>query len=441
MNDGMSKTTIGLCMIVKDEAHVIGRALDRLLPLVDAAVIVDTGSTDDTRGVVWGKLSSRFTVTVLNKPLTSPHSGAMYDQPWVDFSTNRNQALDLFRHPAHNQVDYILIMDADDLLVVSSPENFRNEIELLKVDDEITEGDDRRCDVLHVSMNCGPVLYSRPLIIRNIPEIRYKGVIHEYLDIPFFIGSRMVRHANLLCAKIDCVGDGARSKDGNKFIRDVVILEEAIMSEKDEKLKARYHFYAGQSYRDLAQSYQGPTRESMELKAIHHYLNRVSYSKMDWSWREEVYVSYTEAGKLMTRLALEGSYSCPVNVDDTKNAFLRAQRTIPDRWEAFYHMGQLYMHLGKPDKALEMFTRPEHSGGFKKKLESDLPLFHEAWIYDTAMKDMRSVALFQVGRFRESLDLCMELLDRGLSPPDRERVVRNAVYALNALYITLPKEA
>ena len=43
--------TIGLCMIVKNEAHVIARCLSNALPLIDYALIVDTGSTDDTQKV------------------------------------------------------------------------------------------------------------------------------------------------------------------------------------------------------------------------------------------------------------------------------------------------------------------------------------------------------------------------------------------------------
>ncbi len=43
--------TIGLCMIVKNEAHVITRCLDSVCPLVDHVLIEDTGSTDATRAI------------------------------------------------------------------------------------------------------------------------------------------------------------------------------------------------------------------------------------------------------------------------------------------------------------------------------------------------------------------------------------------------------
>ena len=43
--------TLGLCMIVKDEAAVLGRCLDSAAGVFDEIVIVDTGSTDETKPI------------------------------------------------------------------------------------------------------------------------------------------------------------------------------------------------------------------------------------------------------------------------------------------------------------------------------------------------------------------------------------------------------
>jgi glycosyltransferase involved in cell wall biosynthesis len=40
--------TLSLCMIVKNEARNLPRSLAPLMPYVDEAVVVDTGSTDGT---------------------------------------------------------------------------------------------------------------------------------------------------------------------------------------------------------------------------------------------------------------------------------------------------------------------------------------------------------------------------------------------------------
>jgi glycosyltransferase involved in cell wall biosynthesis len=44
--------TIALCMIVRNEAHIIERCLASVLPLIDYVLIVDTGSSDGTQQVV-----------------------------------------------------------------------------------------------------------------------------------------------------------------------------------------------------------------------------------------------------------------------------------------------------------------------------------------------------------------------------------------------------
>jgi hypothetical protein len=51
-----SAKTIGLCMIVKDEAHVILKCLESVRPLVDYVLVVDTGSTtgpSKSSGIIW----------------------------------------------------------------------------------------------------------------------------------------------------------------------------------------------------------------------------------------------------------------------------------------------------------------------------------------------------------------------------------------------------
>ena len=44
--------SIGLCMIVKDESHVIERCLDSVKNLIDFVLILDTGSSDGTQEVI-----------------------------------------------------------------------------------------------------------------------------------------------------------------------------------------------------------------------------------------------------------------------------------------------------------------------------------------------------------------------------------------------------
>src|SRR4051795_8513315 len=96
---------IGLCMIVKDEAHVIEACLRSVQPIVDFVLIEDTGSTDGTQDVVRRWLDG--------ENLT----GLVFGEPWQDFATNRSIALERLRQ--FQDIDYAFIMDADDLLILS----------------------------------------------------------------------------------------------------------------------------------------------------------------------------------------------------------------------------------------------------------------------------------------------------------------------------------
>ena len=96
---------IGLNMIVKNEAHVIERCLATVKPWIDHWVIVDTGSTDGTQEVIRNFLRDI--------------PGTLHERPWVDFSHNRNEALELARPTA----DYLLFIDADETLAM--PAGFR----------------------------------------------------------------------------------------------------------------------------------------------------------------------------------------------------------------------------------------------------------------------------------------------------------------------------
>lgn len=90
-------------MIVKNEAPVIRRCLDSVLPLLSHWVIVATGSTDGTQDLLRAH------------PAHLP--GTLHERPWVDFAHNRSEALALSRP----QADYSLVIDADDFLEPIDP--------------------------------------------------------------------------------------------------------------------------------------------------------------------------------------------------------------------------------------------------------------------------------------------------------------------------------
>jgi glycosyltransferase involved in cell wall biosynthesis len=48
----MAKPTLTLCMIVKDESHIIKECLESVSKIIDRYDITDTGSTDGTQDLI-----------------------------------------------------------------------------------------------------------------------------------------------------------------------------------------------------------------------------------------------------------------------------------------------------------------------------------------------------------------------------------------------------
>ena len=68
--------SISMCMIAKNEESVLKRCLDSYSGLFDEIIIVDTGSTDNTKNIAAG------------------YTDKIYDFEWTgDFSEARNHAI------------------------------------------------------------------------------------------------------------------------------------------------------------------------------------------------------------------------------------------------------------------------------------------------------------------------------------------------------------
>ena len=94
---GATTTTLSLCMIVKNEAALLGRCLASVQKAVDQIVVVDTGSTDTTVEV-----ARRYGATVIQSDWRD------------DFSYSRNISIE------HATGTWILWLDADDVVPESS---------------------------------------------------------------------------------------------------------------------------------------------------------------------------------------------------------------------------------------------------------------------------------------------------------------------------------
>src|SRR5262245_36854192 len=151
----MTRATVCLNMIVKDEAHVIARCLGSVRPFIDTWVIVDTGSSDGTQDRI--------------RELLRGVPGELHERPWKDFGHNRSEALEL----ARGKADYTMVIDADEVLL--SDPGF--ELPALTAD---------AYETLH-EVGAGAHSFYLVQFMKSALPWRYVGVLHEvaHSDTPY----------------------------------------------------------------------------------------------------------------------------------------------------------------------------------------------------------------------------------------------------------------
>ena len=239
----MSKQTICLNMIVKNESHIIETTLVNILENVkiDYWVISDTGSTDNTVDIITSFFKKR------NIP------GEMFHDEWRDFGYNRTKALEY----AYNKTDFLFIFDADDLIhgTIPFPEILDKE---------------------EYTLNFDGSAYSRRILISNRRKWKYVGVLHEILkraeDKPYTYeylkGNYHIESRRL----------GSRNHNPHKYRDDGIILEKAIENEKDTDLMDRYIFYCGQSYECAGREYNDKTIKYSEMYVKEGHCNQHKFN-------------------------------------------------------------------------------------------------------------------------------------------------------------------
>ncbi len=150
-----------LCMIVKNEERFLDGCLASVRGVVDAIVVVDTGSTDSTREIA------------------RKHNAQVVEHAWSDdFAAARNAAL------AHVRGGFVLVLDADERLGPGAKRALRKALARADFDcgmlplhdasrleaapEDVVSGRARRGE---------PVLL--PRVLRVTPDLRWEGVVHE----------------------------------------------------------------------------------------------------------------------------------------------------------------------------------------------------------------------------------------------------------------------
>jgi glycosyltransferase involved in cell wall biosynthesis len=358
-------------MIVKDESHIILETLNSIKQYLDYWVVCDTGSTDNTIGLIQEFFDKEGI------------EGEIHSEEWVDFGYNRSRAFDL----AMNKADYLLVMDADDILVGQmNLDQLDADFYLLRYGSDFT--------------------YWRGQLFKGTEQWKYKGVLHEY---PFCLSKAnpiegtVEGNYHILSRRL-----GARNlvEPVTKYLGDAHAIEQALKQETDADLTTRYLFYLAQSYRDAGRH---------EL-AIEWYKKRIEAG----GWPEEVWRSKYEIGLL---------YEILGNPEQAKRFYLDAYEYRPSRAESLYSLGKM---CNVKQDFFQACLFLEHA--VKIPLTKD-SLFVSKDVYDYEIVFQLSISYYWIGDYPTSIKLCEKLISMKDRVPAGiyEQTLKNMAFGVEKL--------
>ncbi len=374
---------ICLNMIVKNEGKIIEQCLLSVVNQIDCYVICDTGSTDDSKKIIDRVM------------LEHDIPGKIYDIEFDNFSQARNDAL-AFAKKLELVYDYILLCDADLHLKIIDI-NWRTKLER----------------PVYLIKQYNNSEYSNIRLLQREAIAEYRGVTHEYLN--------CVSSSNYFYG-IEFFDRACGANRTAKFERDVVLLEKAIISEDDEFLLTRYHFYLAQTYFDLFFRYKYDNAiyyEYFKEQAMFNYKRRIE----EGGWEEEVAYSYY-------RLGILEKHGNAQSINNQIIYFLKSYYINRKRIEALHELSKSLRKKGNIKLAYHYSTiavaasKPPRS-----------TLFVDRSVYYWKRFDELAVCAHLVGENNKAVSIFEGLLSNKYVPAiHNERIIKNIVKISTSIF-------
>jgi len=328
-----------LLLMVRNEAKILARCVQTALPFVDAVLLADTGSTDDTVG------EAERALTGAGRPLK------VVRHEWRNFGENRTESMQAARSFCeelawNSTLAYALALDAD-MLLRGTPDALRSRLAFLR-----TSGAALR----QVS---GNLEFNNMRLMRLADAWFSEGCTHEY----WTGGSGATAELPASVAWIEDVGDGGCKAD--KFERDKKLLLAGLA--KRPKCE-RYMFYLAQTHHCLGED---------EL-AMKWYERRINAG----GWIEEIWYSHLMIAR--TKLKLGDVYAAEHWVD-------KGLKLQPDRAEG---LASLVAHFREASQHFKAWHYLKLAEAIKKPAEARL--FLEADCYGHKLDYERSILHYYV---------------------------------------------
>ena len=289
-------------MIVRDEAEMLAGCLETAAPAVDEIVILDTGSTDNTRAIA------------------RDFGAAIIPAAWTDFSTARNQVL------RRATGEWALVLDADEELILQNPDRLRE----LAASDEADAYSLRIINSVEMTEFIDLEKSPQFFMVRFFKHdgAVYVNPIHERLRLPG--GSRIARASGVDIIHYGFMLELFEKK--HKAARNRTLLEQWV---KDDSGNPWAHFYLGRE----------EERDENFHEAAERYKNALP-----------LFIDNNEAAAVVD--TCQSLAKCCLRQGRAEEANLTLGRgvlTIPDSAELRIAYGKLLLEIDKPEAAAEQF--------------------------------------------------------------------------------------
>ena len=369
IKDGPTMCFATMC---KNEEHCIQNTLESVYKHIDYWVVCDTGSTDRTCEIVKNFFEEKGI------------PGELHVDEWVGFDHNKS----LMMERAKDKTDYVLHLDADDLLI-NGLDFGKNDI-----------GD----DAYFMNVTRGTLKWMALIIFNNRLTWKFCGVAHTTIKCKEkeSFTTKDISNRN---SYVSGEGIGSRAFDPKKFLYDAEKLKkqffDTLLSDPDD-LNSRSAFYTGQSYQDY-----GMLEEAIKWYKL--------YTKLNVTWFEEIFECNMRIAYCMMKLNyklsdIESQMSLAINIE-------------PDRAEPYYFMGKHCNEIGEYEKAYN-YLRAAKSRDYKSVKEK-YRLFIQETMYGIYNNDELSVACFWTDRFDEGYKYLLEILNDERFSSSKDRLLTN----------------
>ena len=364
--------TMCFATMCKNEEHCIQNTLESVYKHIDYWVVCDTGSTDRTCEIVKNFFEEKGI------------PGELHVDEWVNFDHNKT----LMMKRAKDKADYVLHLDADDLLI--------NNLDFTK--------DDVGHDAYYMNVTRGDMKWKALIIFNNRLTWRFCGVAHTTIKCEekgIFTTKDITNRNHYVSGE----GIGSRAFDPNKFLYDAEKLKkqffDTLLSDPDN-LNNRSVFYTAQSYQD----------SGMYDEAIKWYR---LYTKLNDGWIEEIFESHMRIALCMMKLNYD--------LIDIETEMTNAIKLEGDRAEPHFHIGKYCNQIGEFEKGYS-YLKTAKSKNINNVKEKYI-LFIQENMYGDYNNDELSVSCFWTKRFEEGYQYLLEILNDERFSSSKDRLLTN----------------